>query len=82
MDPDVRTAVLAVAVLLVATVWSKTELAALFILAGLLVVYVRAWPGLRAGLLLTMAGALLILGIWGMETFLLRADALAGARSA
>src|SRR5215216_290476 len=65
-------------VLLVATVWSKTELAALFILAGLLVVYVRAWPGLRAGLLLTAAGALLILGIWGMETFLLRADALAG----
>ena len=68
-------------VLLVATVWSKTELAALFILAGLLVVYVRAWPGLRAGLLLTVAGALLILGIWGMETFLLRADALAGRGS-
>jgi chromate transporter len=65
-------------VLLVATVWSKTELAALFIVAGLLVVYVRAWPGLRVGLLLTAAGALLILGIWGMETFLLRADALAG----
>jgi chromate transporter len=64
-------------VLLVATVWSKTELAALFILAGLLVVYLRAWPGLRAGLLLTVAGALLILGIWAMETFLLRADALA-----
>jgi chromate transporter len=65
-------------VLPVATVWSKTELAALFILAGLLVVYLRAWPGLRAGLLITVAGALLILGIWGMETFLLRADALAG----
>ena len=65
-------------VLLVATVWSKTELAALFILAGLLVMYLRAWPGLRAGLLLGAAGALLILGIWGMETFLLRADALAG----
>ena len=65
-------------VLLVATVWSKTELAALFILAGLLVVYVRAWPGLRAGLLITAAGALLILGIWAMETFLLRADTMAG----
>src|ERR671922_2598682 len=52
------------AVLLAATVWSQTELAALFILAGLLVVYLRAWPGLRAGLLLTGAGALLILGIW------------------
>src|SRR5919199_2428418 len=65
-------------VLLVATVWSKTELAALFILAGLAVVYLRAWPGLRAGLLITAAGALLILGIWAMETFLLRADTMAG----
>src|SRR5919109_900099 len=65
-------------VMLVATVWSKTELAALFILAGLLVVYLRAWPGLRAGLLITAAGALLILGIWAMETLLLRADAMAG----
>jgi len=65
-------------VLLVATMWSKTELAALFILAGLFVMYVRAWPGLRVGLLLGAAGALLILGIWVMETFLLRADALAG----
>ena len=34
-------------VMLVATVWSQAELAALFILAGLLVVYLRAWPGLR-----------------------------------
>jgi len=65
-------------VLLAATVWSQTELAALFILAGLLVVYVRAWPGLRAGLLMTAAGALLILGIWGIGTFLLGAHAMVG----
>ncbi len=65
-------------VLLAATVWSQTELAALFILAGLLVVYVRAWPGLRAGLLMTAAGALLILGIWGIGTFLLGANAMVG----
>ena len=68
-------------VLLVATVWSQAELAALFILAGLVVIYLRAWPGLRAGLLLSAAGALGILGIWGMETFLLRADAMAGHES-
>ena len=68
-------------VLLAATVWSQTELAALFILAGLLVVYVRAWPGLRAGLLITAAGALLILGIWGIERFLLGANATAGHAS-
>jgi chromate transporter len=68
-------------VLLVATVWSQAELAALFILAGLVVIYLRAWPGRRAGLLLSAAGALGILGIWGMETFLLRADAMAGHES-
>ena len=68
-------------VMLVATVWSQAELAALFILAGLVVVYLRAWPGLRGGLLLTAAGALGILVIWSMETFLLRADATAGHES-
>src|SRR5499426_848306 len=68
-------------VLLAATVWAQTELAALFILAGLLVVYVRAWPGLRAGLLITAAGALLLLGIWGIETFVLGAQATAGQSS-
>jgi chromate transporter len=68
-------------VMLVATVWSQAELAALFILAGLLVLYLRAWPGLRSGLLLTAAGALGILVIWGMETFLLGAEATMGHES-
>lgn len=66
------------AVLLIATVWSKTELAALFILGGLVVIYLRAWPGLRGGLLLSAIGVLGILGIWAMEAFLLRAGATAG----
>ena len=68
-------------VMLIATVWSQAELAALFILAGLLVVYLRAWPGLRSGLLLVAMGALGILVIWGMETFLLRAGATMGQES-
>ena len=68
-------------IMLVATVWSQAELAALFILAGLLVVYLRAWPGLRSGLLLVAMGALGILVIWGMETFLLRAGATMGQES-
>jgi chromate transporter len=68
-------------VMLVATVWSQAELAALFILAGLLVVYLRAWPGLQSGVLLTAAGALGILAIWSMETFLLRAGATMGQES-
>jgi chromate transporter len=68
-------------VMLVATAWSQAELAALFILAGLVVMYLRAWPGWRAGLLLSAAGALAILAIWGMETFLLRADSMANQDS-
>ena len=68
-------------VMLVATVWAQAELAALFILAGLVVMYLRAWPGWRAGLLLGAVGALVILGIWGMETFLLRTDTMANQDS-
>jgi chromate transporter len=65
-------------IMLIATVWAQAELAALFILAGLLVMVLRAWPGLQGGLLLSAAGALGILGIWSLETFLLRAGATMG----
>jgi chromate transporter len=65
-------------IMLVATVWAQAELAALFILAGLLVVVLRAWPGWRGGLLLSAAGTLGILAIWGTETFLLGAEASMG----
>jgi chromate transport protein ChrA len=68
-------------VMLVATVWAQAELAALFILAGLLVMAQRAWPGLRGGLLLIAAGALGILGLWGLETFLLGAETTMGRES-
>ena len=67
--------------MLVATVWAQAELAALFILAGLLVMVQRAWPGLRGGLLLSAAGALGMLGIWGLETFLLGAETTLGHES-
>lgn len=65
------------AVLLIATVWSQTELAALFILSGLAVMYLRAWPGLRSGVVLGVVGALGIVGIWAMERFLLGAHTTA-----
>ena len=68
-------------VMLLATIWSQAELAALFILAGLLVLYVRAWPGWRSGLLLGAAGALGIVAIWALETFLLGAEATLGQES-
>lgn len=62
-------------VLFVATVWLQAELAVLFILAGLLVLLVRAWPGrVRASL---VAAAALLAGalIWGIELTLVGAEA-------
>src|SRR5689334_679307 len=41
------------AVLAIATVWAQTELAQIFLLAGLVVLLTRAWPG-RAKALLTI----------------------------
>lgn len=64
--------------LFVATVWSGTELAVLFVLAGLLVALIRAWPGARRGLVLTavaVGGAALI---WAVERSLLQAGTAEG----
>ncbi len=61
-----------------ATVWSGTELAVLFILAGLLVALVRAWPGKARGLILAVVcvgGASLI---WVAEQSLLQAGTAEG----
>ena len=61
-----------------ATVWSGAELAVLFILAGLLVALIRAWPGATRGVVLSAAsvgGAVLI---WLLEQTLLQADASNG----
>ena len=41
----------------VATVWTGSELAVLFILSGLSVLAIRAWPGRRSGLMLMATGA-------------------------
>ena len=69
------------AMLFVATVWSGTELAALFIAAGLAIVCARAWPGARRGVVIAavcVAGAALV---WGTERLLLSTDAFAGGES-
>ena len=65
-------------VLFVATVWSGAELAVLFILAGLVVALVRAWPGTSRSLILVAvcaAGAALI---WTVERSLLQAGTAEG----
>jgi chromate transporter len=61
------------AVLTVVTAWAQAELAEFFILAGLLVLLVRAWPGWQRGLLMGLGGAALGLAIWIMEAWLRQA---------
>jgi chromate transporter len=64
--------------LFVATVWSGAELAVLFVLAGLVVALIRAWPGATRALLIAAACAAGAGLIWGLERSLLQADAGGG----
>ncbi len=52
------------------TVWAQAELAEFFIIAGLLALLARAWPGWKRGLLMGAGGAVLGLAIWLLETWL------------
>ena len=54
-------------VMLVATAWTGTELATLFLLAGLLVLLVRAWPGLPRAGALAVAGVAAVASIVVLE---------------
>src|SRR5918996_1517324 len=65
------------AVLTVVTVWSQAELAEFFILAGLVVLLVRAWPGWKRGVLIGLGGVALGLAIWLLEAWLRQAGAAA-----
>ena len=59
------------------TVWAQAELAEFFILAGLVVLLVRAWPGWRMGFLMALGAIALGLGIWVMEAWLRQAGTAA-----
>jgi chromate transporter len=59
--------------LTVVTAWAQAELAEFFILAGLVVLLVRAWPGWKRGLLMGLGGAALGLAIWLLEAWLRQA---------
>lgn len=65
------------ALLMVVTVWAQAELAEFFILAGLVVLLVRAWPGWRMGSLMALGAIALGLGIWVMEAWLRQAGTAA-----
>ena len=58
------------AVLTAVTLWAQAELAEFFILAGLVVLVVKAWPGAKQGSLMVFGGVVLGLLIWLLEAWL------------
>src|SRR5919109_694103 len=57
-------------VLTAVTVWSQTELAEFFILAGVLTLVFQAWPGWKPGSLMIVGAAALGVIVWLMEAWL------------
>ena len=67
------------ALLTLVTVWAQAELAEFFILAGLAVLFVRAWPGYKRGLLMAAAAVALGLVVWLLEVWVRQAGAASDA---
>ena len=65
------------AVLALVTVWAQAELAEFFIFAGLLILFVRAWPGWQRGLWIAASGLALGVLIWLIEKWVQQAGAAA-----
>jgi chromate transporter len=61
------------------TLWAQAELAEFFILAGLVVLLVRAWPGWKHGFLMALGGMALVLLIWLLEAWLRQTGAAANS---
>src|SRR5919109_997121 len=59
------------------TIWAQAELAEFFILAGLVVLLVRAWPGWTRGLLMGLGGVGVGAAIWWLEAWLRHAGSAA-----
>jgi chromate transporter len=56
-------------VLTAVTMWAQAELAEFFIVAGLLVLFIRAWPGWKPGVLMGLGGVSLGLLVWLIEVW-------------
>jgi len=52
------------------TLWAQAELAEFFILAGVVVLLVRAWPGVKQGIMMALGGLAMGLIIWLLEAWL------------
>lgn len=63
------------ALLTIVTIWAQAELAEFFIIAGLAVLFCRAWPGWQRGLLMALGGAAMGLAIWSIEAWLRQSGA-------
>lgn len=63
------------ALLTIVTIWAQAELAEFFIIAGLAVLFCRAWPGWQHGLLMALGGAAMGLAIWSIEAWLRQSGA-------
>jgi chromate transporter len=57
------------AVLTVVTAWAQAELAEFFIVSGLIVLLVRAWPGWKRGITIALSAVIVGLAIWLIETW-------------
>jgi chromate transporter len=68
------------ALLTVVTVWAQAELAEFFIIAGLIALLMRAWPGWKRGVLIGLGGVVLGLAIWFLEFWLRQAGTAADSQ--
>ncbi|HWP22678.1 MAG TPA: chromate efflux transporter [Candidatus Binatia bacterium] len=68
------------ALLTVVTVWAQAELAEFFILAGLAVLFTRAWPGWRWGSLMGLGGIALGFAIWSVGVWTGQASGAAASQ--
>jgi len=66
-------------VLTLVTLWAQAELAEFFILAGLVVLLIRAWPGPKQALSMVGGGIALGLAIWLIEAWLCQSGTAGGS---
>jgi chromate transporter len=57
--------------LAIVTVWAQAELAEFFVIAGMVVLFARAWPGRRHAVLMTLGGGAVVAVIWLIERWFL-----------
>jgi chromate transporter len=59
------------AALAIVTVWAQAELAEFFVIAGMVVLFARAWPGWRQAIVMGLGGVAVVAAIWLIERWFL-----------